>query len=87
MAVCDLLTGRLFCTTTVITSAQIVKISPQRPTFVGTGSGTPEVPELPSAWGYNWAIRPQGDINSGDWPSRFGIGRKVSDLTLENIYC
>jgi hypothetical protein len=24
-----------------------------RPTIVGTGNGTPEVPELPSAWGYS----------------------------------
>jgi hypothetical protein len=29
--------------------------SPQGPTIVGTGNGTPEVPELPSAWGYSWA--------------------------------
>jgi len=54
---------------------------------VGTGSGAPEVPELPSARGYNWATRPQGDINSGDWPSRLGVGRKASDLTLENTSC
>jgi hypothetical protein len=27
----------------------------QRPTRMGTGNGTPEVPELPSAWGYSWA--------------------------------
>jgi hypothetical protein len=25
----------------------------QGPTIVGTGNGTPEVPELPSAWGYS----------------------------------
>jgi hypothetical protein len=25
--------------------------SPQGPTIVGTGNGTPEVPDLPSAWG------------------------------------
>jgi hypothetical protein len=30
---------------------------------------------------------PQGDINSGDWPSRLGVGRKVSDFTLENTSC
>jgi hypothetical protein len=46
--------------------------SHQGPTFVGTGSGAPEVPELPSAWVYNWATRPQGGINSGDCPSRLG---------------
>jgi hypothetical protein len=33
---------------------------PQEPTFAGTGNGTPEVPELPSAWGYNWATQPPG---------------------------
>jgi hypothetical protein len=26
-------------------------VSPQGPTIVGTGNGTSEVPELPSAWG------------------------------------
>jgi hypothetical protein len=52
---------------------------------VGTGSGAPEVPELPSAWGYRWASRPHGYINSGDWSSSLGVGRKASDLTLENI--
>jgi hypothetical protein len=26
---------------------------PQGPTIVGTGNGTPEVPELPSAWRYS----------------------------------
>jgi hypothetical protein len=54
---------------------------------MGMGSGAPEVPELPSAWGYNWANRPQGDINSGEWSSRLGVGRKASDLTLENTSC
>jgi hypothetical protein len=39
---------------------------PSRAYIVGTGSGAPEVPELPSAWGYSWATRRQGDINSGD---------------------
>jgi hypothetical protein len=50
------------------------------------GSDTPEVPELPSAWGYNWATPHQGEINSVDWPSRLGVGHKASNLTLENIY-
>jgi hypothetical protein len=54
---------------------------------MGTGSGTPEVPELPSSWDYNWTTRPQGDVNSGDWPSRLGVGRTASDLTLENTSC
>jgi hypothetical protein len=61
--------------------------SPQRPTFVSTGSGDPEVPELPSAWGYNWATRPQGDMNSGDWPSRLGVWPKASDFVLQNTSC
>jgi hypothetical protein len=37
--------------------------------------------------GYNWAIRPQGDINSGDWPSRLGAGWKASDLTVQSTSC
>jgi hypothetical protein len=53
--------------------------------IVGMGSGSPEVPELTSAWGYNWATHPQGDINSGDWPSRLGVGSKASNLTLEKL--
>jgi hypothetical protein len=36
---------------------------PQGPTIVGTGNGTPEVPELPSAWGYSWATLSPGVIN------------------------
>jgi hypothetical protein len=57
----------------------------RRLTFVGMGSWTPKVPELPRAWGYNWATRPQGDINSGNWPSSLGVGYKARDLTLENL--
>jgi hypothetical protein len=48
----------------------------------GPRSGAPEVPGLPSAWGHNWATWPQGDINSGEWPSRLRIGCKASDPTL-----
>jgi hypothetical protein len=62
-------------------------LSPQGPTFVDTGRGAPEVSELPSARGYNWATRLQEDINSGHWPSRFGVGFKARDLTLENTSC
>jgi hypothetical protein len=36
---------------------------PQGPTIVGTGNGTPEVPELPNAWGYSWATLSPGVIN------------------------
>jgi hypothetical protein len=59
----------------------------QGPTFVRTGSGTPEVSQLPRACGYNWATQLQGYINSEDWTSRLEVGRKASDLTLENVYC
>jgi hypothetical protein len=68
-------------------STCILPEPPQGPTFVGMRSGAPEVPELPSSWGYNWATWPQGDINSGDWPSRLGVGRKASNLILENTCC
>jgi hypothetical protein len=57
------------------------------PIFVGRGSGAPEVRELPSAWGCDWAVRPQGVINSGDWPSRLGVGCMANVLTLENTSC
>jgi hypothetical protein len=45
------------------------------------------LPELHIAWGYNWATWPQGDISSGDWISRLGVGSKASDLALENTSC
>jgi hypothetical protein len=38
--------------------------TPQGPKIVGTGNGTPEVPELPSAWGYSWATLSPGVINT-----------------------
>jgi hypothetical protein len=38
--------------------------APQGPTIVGTGNCTPEVPELPSAWGYSWATLSPGVINT-----------------------
>jgi hypothetical protein len=63
----------------------VLFLSTQGPTFERMGSGAPEVPELPSVWGYNWATRPQGDINPGDWRSRLRVGRKASDL--ENTFC
>jgi hypothetical protein len=62
-------------------------LPPQGTTFVGMGSGAAKVPELSSAWGYNWATQLQADINSGDWPSRLGVGCKASDPTLENTSC
>jgi hypothetical protein len=34
------------------------------PTIVGTGNSTPEVPELPSAWGDSWATLSPGVINT-----------------------
>jgi hypothetical protein len=39
-------------------------VTPQGPTIVGTGNGTPEVPELPSAWGYSWSTLSPGVINT-----------------------
>jgi hypothetical protein len=44
---------------------------PQGRTVVGTGSGTPEVPELPSARGYSWATMSPGVINTETWSSKF----------------
>jgi hypothetical protein len=38
--------------------------NPQGPTIVGTGNGTPEVPELSSAWGYTWATLSPEVINT-----------------------
>jgi hypothetical protein len=38
--------------------------TPQGPTIVGKGNGTPDVPELPSVWGYSWATLPPGVINT-----------------------
>jgi hypothetical protein len=38
----------------------LLQLTPQGPTIVGTGNGTPEVPELPSAWGYSWQLSLQG---------------------------
>jgi hypothetical protein len=65
----------------------VLLLFPQGPTFVGTGSGAPEIPELPSSRVCRRVTRPQGDINSGDWPSRLGVGGKARDLTLENTSC
>jgi hypothetical protein len=50
--------------TAFLRGAQIVVTgqTPQGPTIVGTGNGTPEVPELPSAWGYSWATLSPGFI-------------------------
>jgi hypothetical protein len=48
----------------MITVFRVVAPYPQGPTIVGTGNGTPEVPELPSAWGYNWCTLSPGVINT-----------------------
>jgi hypothetical protein len=53
----------------------------QGPTLVGTGSGTPEVPELPCAWGYSWATLSPGVINTETWSSRLGVGRGANNPT------
>jgi hypothetical protein len=55
--------------------------SPQGSTIVGTGSGTPEVPELPSAWGYSWATLSPRVINTETWSSRLGVGRGANNPT------
>jgi hypothetical protein len=55
--------------------------SPQGPTIVDTGSGTPEVPELPSARGYSWATLSPGVINTKTWSSRLGVGRGANNPT------
>jgi hypothetical protein len=59
---------------------------PQGSIYVGTGSGAPEVPELPSSWGYSRATRPQGDINSGDWSSTLGVGRRANNPAPLKMY-
>jgi hypothetical protein len=41
-----------------------LRFDPQGPTIVGTGNGTLEVPELPSAWVYSWATLSPGVINT-----------------------
>jgi hypothetical protein len=53
---------------------------PQGPTFVGTGSGAPEVPELPSAQGYNWATWPTGIQILGTGPPGWGLGVRPATL-------
>jgi hypothetical protein len=50
-----------------ITRARVAELDPSGPTIVGTGNGTPEVPELPSAWGYSWATLSPGFINTERW--------------------
>jgi hypothetical protein len=55
--------------------------SPQGLTVVGTGSGTPEVPELPSAQGKSWATLSPGVINTETLSSRLGVGRGANKPT------
>jgi hypothetical protein len=57
------------------------KCSPQGPTIVGTGSGTPEVPEIPNARRYSWATLSPGVINAETWFSRLGVGRGANNPT------
>jgi hypothetical protein len=65
----------------VLVMVSILTISPQGPTIVGTGSGTPEVPELPSARGYSWTTLSRGVINTETWSSRLGVGRGANNPT------
>jgi hypothetical protein len=37
----------------------------------------------PDVWGYNWATLSLGDINTGTWSSRLGVGHKADDLSLQ----
>jgi hypothetical protein len=62
-------------------SANHNHIGQQGPTIVGTGSGTPEVPELPSAREYSWATLSPGVINTETWFSRLGVGRGANNPT------
>jgi hypothetical protein len=48
---------------------------------MGTGSGTPKVPELPSAQEYSWATLSSGVINTETWSSRLGVGRGANSAT------
>jgi hypothetical protein len=50
--------------TSRLLSGSLTVADPQGPTIVGTGNGTPEVPELPSVWGYSWATLSPGVINT-----------------------
>jgi hypothetical protein len=36
----------------------------------------------PGAWGYNWATMSLGDINTGTWSFRMGVGRRADGLAL-----
>jgi hypothetical protein len=54
---------------------------PQKPTMVGTGSGTPEVPKLPSARGWSCATLSPGVINTETWSSKLGVGRVANNPT------
>jgi hypothetical protein len=51
----------------------------------GTGSGTPGVPELPSAWRYNWTTRHQGNINLGTSPPGWGLGVRPATLPWKTL--
>jgi len=61
------------------------KIPPQGPTFWVRQVAFPRYLSCPVPGGITGLLSPQGDINSGDWPSRLGIGRNASDLTLEKL--
>jgi hypothetical protein len=37
----------------------------------------------PSARGYNWVTLFLGDINTGNWSSRLGVGSKADDLAVQ----
>jgi hypothetical protein len=41
----------------------------------------------PYVWEYNWASLSLGDVNTGTWSSRLGVGYKADDLALSKKYC
>jgi hypothetical protein len=53
-------------------------VTPQGPTIVSMGNGTPELTELSSAWGYRWATFSPGVINTE---------RSNADEGQQQIYC
>jgi hypothetical protein len=39
----------------------------------------------PGAWKYNWATLSLGNINTGTWPSRFGLDARLMTLLCKEI--
>jgi hypothetical protein len=45
-----------------------------------TGNGYPEVPKLPSVWGYSWVILSLRSINMEAWSSMLGVGHEADNF-------